>query len=68
MPNLVRFGFALGVLNIHPWVSCPRRLVYAMAGARSSCLSEEVVADFAQVGKADPLRIASHLCKDVGNI
>jgi hypothetical protein len=64
LPDLVGLGFALVVLNIHPWISWPRRLVDGMAAATLPGFAKKGLAHALQVGKANVSGFGTHLLKD----
>ena len=65
--DLICFCFALGALDVDPWVTLPRGLIDPVACSFLPRLSKIVVADTTYIRKADILRIASHLLNYVVN-
>ena len=60
LPNLVRLGRALRVLDVDAGIALPRRPVNAVAAAVLSSSPEELVADPAQIRETNVLRLTTH--------
>jgi hypothetical protein len=61
--DLINLPHPLVVLDIHSWVASPRSLVYPVATTRLPSLTEIMVTDFAEIGKAHPGWIATDSIK-----
>jgi len=61
LPDLIRFGLSLIILNIYAGITRPRRFIDPMASTCLSGTSKVMVADTAEIGKANPAGVFPHL-------
>ncbi len=67
LPDLIRFGLSLIILNIYARVTRPRRFIDPMAPACLSGLPEVMVTDLTEIGKADPAGVIPNLRYNPGH-
>jgi hypothetical protein len=68
LSHLVRFGLSFVILDIDPWITLPRHLVYSMAAATLTGFAKEEIAHLTQIGEPNILGICPHSCQNIFNL